>query len=62
MIAQSKDEIAIFGYLMIQYSLKAGMCEFGARAEDAAITELTQLHVVDTWRPKDPTKLSRDEK
>ena len=38
------------------------MRKFEARAEDAEITELTQLHVMETWIPKDPTKLSRVEK
>ena len=38
------------------------MCKFGAQAEDAAMTELTQLHTMDTWRPRDPAKLSRVEK
>ena len=41
MITQSEDEIAIFGYLMTKYSLKAGMCKFGAQAEDTAMTEIT---------------------
>ena len=49
MIAQFEDEIAFLGYLMTQNSLKAGMRKFGSRAEDASITQLTQLHAVDTW-------------
>ena len=47
---------------MTQYYLKAGMRKYGAQAKDAAITKLTQLHVMDTWWPEDPTKLSRLEK
>ena len=43
MIAQSEEKITILGYLMTQYSLKAGMRKFVAWAEDAAVTELTQL-------------------
>ena len=62
MIAQSEEEIVISGYLMTQYSLKAGMCKFGEQAKDVAMTELTQLHVMDTWQPEDPRKLSRVEK
>ena len=58
MIAQTEDEIAISGYLMTKYSLKAGMHQFGSQAEDVAITELTQLHVMNTWIPEDHTKLS----
>ena len=62
MKANSEDELAIFGYLMTQYSLKAGMRKFADRAEEAATAELTQLHVMDTWMPEDPTKLSRVDK
>ena len=38
------------------------MPKFRARAEDAVMTELTQLHVMDTWRPEDHTELSGTEK
>ena len=62
MLAKSEDEIAIFGYLMTQYSLKAGMRKFKGRAKEAAKIELTQLHIMDTWTPEDPTKLSRLDK
>jgi hypothetical protein len=51
--------MAVFGYLMTQYSLKAGLKELGHKGSEAAVSELTQLHVMDTWTPEDPTKLSR---
>jgi len=62
MFLPSKDKLAIFGYLMMQCSLKAVMRQFKGRAEDTATIKLTQLHVMDTWTPEDPTKLSRLDK
>ena len=38
------------------------MKHFGEKGIAAAKGELTQLHVMDTWVPEDPTKLSRAEK
>jgi hypothetical protein len=58
----SEDEIAVWGYLMTQYNLKPGLRKFGKRGETAAISELTQLHVMDTWTVMDPTKLTREDR
>jgi hypothetical protein len=60
--ATSKDEIAVWGYLMTQYNLKPVLRKFGECRATAAISELTQLHVMDTWTVMDPTKLMRDNK
>ena len=54
--------MAVFAYIMTQYSLKQGLKKFGADRVSAAQKELTQLHVMDTWTPKDPTKLTRIER
>jgi len=35
---------------MTQYGLKAGLRKFGERAGNAAVKELTTLHVMDTWK------------
>ncbi len=56
----SEDEIAVWGYLMTQYNLKPGLRKFGEQGETAAISELTQLHVMDTWTVMDPTKPTRE--
>ncbi len=56
----SKHEVGVWGYLMTQYNLKPGLRKFGERGATAAIAELTQLHVMDTWTVMDPTKLTRD--
>jgi hypothetical protein len=46
---------------MTQYNLKPGLCKFRANGEQAAVSELMQLHVMDTWMGMDPTKLTREE-
>jgi len=56
----SKDEMAVWGYLMTQYYLKPGLRKFGECVATAAISELTQLHVMDTLTVMDSTKLTRD--
>ena len=38
------------------------MRQFGEKGIADAKGKLTQLHVMDTWVPEDPTMLSRDEK
>jgi hypothetical protein len=56
-----KHEVAVWAYLMTQYNLIPGLCKFGAKGEQAAMFELTQLHVMDTWTVMDPTKLTKEE-
>ena len=62
LITQSEDEMAVIKYLLKQYNLKSGLKHFGEKGIAAAKGKLTQLHVMDTWVPKDPTMLSRAEK
>jgi hypothetical protein len=62
MNSSSEDELAMYGYLLTQYNLKAGLREFGEKGISAAEGELTQLYVMDTWQVQDPTKLSRVDK
>jgi hypothetical protein len=52
----------VWGYLMTQYNLKPGLKKFGQKGADAAVKELMQLHVMDTWTAMDPTKLTREER
>jgi hypothetical protein len=49
------------GYVMTQYNLKAGLRRFGDRGKTAAMEEMMQLHIMDTWRVMDPADLSREE-
>ena len=50
------------GDTMTQYNFKLGLRKFGAKGQSAAIDELTQLHVMDTWTAMEATKLSREDK
>ena len=47
---------------MTQYNLKLGLRKFGEQGETVVISELTQLHVMDTWMVMDPTKLTREDR
>ena len=42
--------------------MKEGLKNFGEKGIAAAKGDLTQLHVMDTWVPEDPTMLSRAKK
>ena len=50
------------GHIMTQYNLKLGLRKYGQRGQTAAVKELTQLHVMDTWKPIHAEKLTREEK
>ncbi len=39
---------------MTQYNLKAGLKKFGEKGTSAAMEELMQLHIMDTWKAMDP--------
>ncbi len=62
LMTTSKDELKVWGYIMMQYNLKPGLCKFGVRGEAAAITKMTQLHIMDMWMAMDPSKLSREDR
>jgi len=62
MTTSSEEELQVWAYIMTQYNLKPGLRKFGKRGQTAAVKELTQLHVMDTWRPIHAEKLSREEK
>jgi hypothetical protein len=59
---ESEDKMAVWGYLMTQYNLKLGLRRFGKRGTKAAVSELTQLHIMDTWAVMDPQHLTREDK
>jgi hypothetical protein len=60
MMMTHKHKIAVWGYLMTQYNLKPGLRKFGNKGTEAAVLELTQLHVMDTWKVMDPLQLNRE--
>ncbi len=55
LIKTHKHKVAVWGYLMTQHNLKQGLCKFGKKGAEAAVLELTQLHVMDIWKVMDPT-------
>ncbi len=58
----SENEMRVWAYLMVQYNLKPGLRKFGSRGEEAAVKELSQLHIMDTWTPMEARKLSRKQR
>jgi hypothetical protein len=61
LITELEDEMKVWAYLMTRYNLKPGLRKFGARGATAALDELTQLHVMDTWTAMDLSKLTRED-
>ncbi len=61
MTTTSEDELKVWGYVMTQYNLKLGLRKFGNKREMAAMNKLTQLHVMDMWKPMYADKLSREQ-
>jgi hypothetical protein len=57
LITKSKDKMKVWGYLMTQYNLKPGLRKFGEWGATAARDKLTQLHIMDTWKAMDPSKI-----
>ena len=62
LVTQLEYEMAVMKCFLTQYNLKAGLRHFVEKVISASKGELTQLHVMDTWVPRDPTMLSRAEK
>ena len=62
LVTQLEEKMAVMKYLLTQYNLKAGLRYFGEKGVAATEGNLTQLHVMDTWVPKDLDMLSRAEK
>ncbi len=58
----SEDELKVWGYVMTQYNLKPGLIKFGQRGQTAAVKELMQLHIMDTWTPLQAEKLSQEQR
>ncbi len=61
LITKSKDEMKVWVYLMTQYNLKPGLRKFYTRGATAALDELTQLHMMDTWMAIDLSKLKQED-
>ena len=61
LIAQ-EDELGYLGVVMLQMSLKEGLKILGEKGEKSALKEMTQLHDMDTFTPRDPRTLTREER
>ncbi len=61
LVSSSEEEMMVWGYMMMQYNLKAGLWKFGDKGKTVAMEEMTQLHIMDTWKAMDPAKLSQEE-
>jgi hypothetical protein len=61
MVTNSENEVKVWGYMMTQYNLNAGLQKFCKKGASAAMEELRQPHIMDTWRTMDPSKLSQEE-
>jgi hypothetical protein len=57
-----KQEVAVWAYLMTQLNLKPGLQKFGERGAKAAVSQLMQLHITDTWTVMDPEQLTKEDK
>ncbi len=53
-----EDKMKVWAYLMTQYNLKPGLRKFGAKGVTAALDELMQLHVMDTWMAMNLSKIT----
>ncbi len=62
LVTSCKAKLKVWGYLMMQYNLKPGLCKFGTSRKDTAISKMMQLHVMDMWTAMDPSKLMREDR
>ncbi len=60
LVSSLEEEMMVWGYMMMQYNLKAGLRKFGDKGKMAAMEEMMQLLIMDTWKAMDPAKLSRE--
>ncbi len=54
LVSSLEEEIMVWGYMMMQYNLKARLQKFGDKAKMAAMEEMTQLHIMDMWKAMYP--------
>jgi hypothetical protein len=57
-----EDEIPYLGVVLLQMSLKQGLRVWGEKGEKSAMKEMKQLHDMDTFIPRDPKSLTREER
>ncbi|KAL7502164.1 hypothetical protein ACHAWX_000477 [Stephanocyclus meneghinianus] len=57
-----EDELGYLGIIMMQLNLKEGLKIWGEKGEKSAMKEMAQLHDMDTFVPRDPKSLTREER
>lgn len=57
-----EGEEAILGCIMMQLSLKAGLRKWGKRGEESAMKEMTQMHDLQAFFPRDPTTMTKEQR
>jgi hypothetical protein len=57
-----EGEEAIFGSIMMQLSLKAGLKKWGKRGEESAMKEMTQLHDLEAFFQRDPSTMTQEQR
>ena len=60
--AAEKSPPEVWATVMTQMSLKRGLKEWKEKGHDAAYSEMKQLHMRDTFRPKHRKNMSREQK
>ena len=58
----NEHKTLVLHYVMMQYSLKAGLKWFGECGEAAITKELTQIHQLNTFEPRDANTMTEEEK
>jgi hypothetical protein len=58
LVSSLEEEMMVWGYMMMQYNLKARLQKFGDKGKTAAMEEIMQLYIMDTWKAMNPAKLS----
>ena len=56
------DELAVFGVILQQVSLKQGIRMWGDEAKASATKEMRQMHDLEAFIPRDPKSLTREER
>jgi hypothetical protein len=61
-ISLEEGEETVFYYIMMQLSLKQGVKKWGERVEAGPMKEMTQLHGLEAFFPRDPKTLTREQR
>lgn len=61
-IELNEGEEAIFGSIMMQLSLKAGLKKWGKKGEESAMKEMTQMHDMQAFFPRDPKTMTQEQR